>query len=57
LTHLEWIKDERPDISLPCAFEFIHRFRCSNTSDDYKPFLLEGEDERKCYWIVTPEQN
>jgi len=57
LAHLERVKDERSDIPPPCAFEFVHRFRCGDTSDDYEPLSLEGEDERKCYWVVTPEQD
>jgi len=42
--HLEWIKDERFDIPLPCAFEFVHCFGACDTGDDNEPFLLKGED-------------
>ena len=41
--HLEWIKDECPDIALPCTFELVHGLGCSDTRDDYKPFLLKSD--------------
>jgi hypothetical protein len=55
--HLEWIKDECPDIALPCAFEFVHCLGSSDTCDDYKPFLLKSEDKRKCHWIVAAKHD
>jgi hypothetical protein len=44
LTHLERIKDERPDIAPPCTFEFVYGFGIGDTCNDYKSFFLEGED-------------
>lgn len=42
--HLEWIKDECPDIPLPYAFEFVDCFGTCDTGDDNEPFLLKCED-------------
>jgi hypothetical protein len=44
LAHLEWIKDESPDVAPPCTFQLIHSLRGVDTYDDYKPFFLEGKD-------------
>jgi hypothetical protein len=57
LAHLEWIKDQCPDIALSCTFELVHGLGCGDTCDDDKPFLFKSEDQRKRHRIVTAEYN